>query len=136
MIMAARMPFGKHKNKPIDEIDRSYLEWVLANCQHISSDLRRVICKQLGLEFKNDPKDKEIAELQAQIKDLRQQMLVSRLEAYEEGLENGKNQGPANHLIETVNEWHRSLEKDYHGSTEAMAAVNDAYDRLRITLGF
>src|SRR4051794_35491113 len=26
----ARMPFGKFKNKPINEIDSTYLEWVLA----------------------------------------------------------------------------------------------------------
>jgi uncharacterized protein (DUF3820 family) len=54
----ARMPFGKYKDKPINEIDPHYLEWVLANCQHISPDLKRAICTQLGLEFKDDPKDK------------------------------------------------------------------------------
>lgn len=64
------MPFGKHKNKPIGEIDPTYLEWVLANCQQISPDLKRAICTQLGLEVKDDPKDREIAELHASIQEL------------------------------------------------------------------
>ena len=61
------MPFGKYKNTPIEKIDPTYLEWVLANCQQLSPDLKRAICTRLGLEFKDDPKDKEIAELQASI---------------------------------------------------------------------
>ena len=69
------MPFGKYKNKPIDEIDPTYLEWVLANCLQISPDLKRAICTRLGLEIKDDPKDKEIAELQASIQELRQKNL-------------------------------------------------------------
>ena len=84
------MPFGKHKDKPINEIDTHYLEWVLANCQQISPDLKRAICTQLGLEFKDDPKDKEIAELQASNQELRHKNLVSTLEAYDQGYEDGK----------------------------------------------
>ena len=130
------MPFGKHKNKPIDEIDPTYLEWVLANCQQISPDLKRAICTQLGLEVKDDPKDREIAELHASIQELRQRMLVSRLEAYDQGYEDGKSEGQANCIRDKVREWHRSLAQDYQGSTEAMTAVNDAYDRLRKALEF
>jgi len=133
---AARMPFGKHKNKPIGEIDPTYLEWVLANCQQISPDLKRAICTQLGLEVKDDPKDREIAELHASIQELRQRMLVSRLEAYDQGYEDGKNGGQANCIRDKVREWHRSLAQEYQGSTEAMTAVNDAYDRLRKALEF
>jgi uncharacterized protein (DUF3820 family) len=128
----ARMPFGKYKDKPINEIDPHYLEWVLANCQHISPDLKRAICTQLGLEFKDDPKDKEIAELQASNQDLRHKMLVSRLEAYDQGYQDGKNE----HIVNKVKEWHRSLAEEYQGSTEALTAVNDAYDRLRKALNF
>ena len=130
--MAARMPFGKYKNKPINEIDPTYLEWVLANCQQISPDLKRAICTRLGLEVKDDPKDKEIAELQASIQELRQKILVSRLEAYDQGYQDGKSEN----LVNKVKEWHRSLAQDYQGSTEAMTAVNDAYDRLRKALEF
>ncbi len=129
---AARMPFGKYKNKPINEIDPTYLEWVLANCQQISPDLKRAICTKLGLEVKDDPKDKEIAELQACIKELRQKNLVSRLEAYDQGYQDGKNEN----LVNKVKEWHRTLTRDYQGSTEALTAVNDAYDRLRKALDF
>ena len=128
----ARMPFGKYKNKPIDEIDPTYLEWVLANCQQISPDLKRAICTRLGLEFKDDPKDKEIAELQASNQELRHKILVSRLEAYDQGYQDGKNEN----IVNKVKEWHRSLAQDYQGSTEAMTVVNDAYDRLRKALDF
>ncbi len=127
-----RMPFGKYKDKPINEIDPHYLEWVLANCQQISPDLKRAICTQLGLEFKDDPKDKEIAELQASNQELRHKTLVSRLEAYDQGYEDGKNEN----IVNKVKQWHRSLAQDYQGSTEALTAVNDAYDRLRKALEF
>jgi len=128
----ARMPFGKHKDKPINEIDPNYLEWVLANCQQIYPDLKRAICTQLGLEFKDDPKDKEIAELQASNQELRHKILVSRLEAYDQGYEDGKNEN----IVNKVREWHRSLAEDYQASTEAMTVVNDAFDRLRKALDF
>lgn len=128
----ARMPFGKFKNKPISEIDPHYLEWVLANCLQISSELKRAICTKLGLEVKDDPKDKEIAELQASIKELREKTLVSRLEAYDQGYEDGRNEN----LVNKVKEWHQSLAQDYQGSTEAMTALNDAHDRLRKALEF
>ena len=128
----ARMPFGKHKNTPINEIDPLYLEWVLANCQQISPDLKRAICTRLGLEFKDDPKDKEIAELQASNQELRHKILVSRLEAYDQGYQDGKNEN----IVNKVKEWHRTLAQDYQGSTKALTAVNDAFDRLRKTLDF
>lgn len=129
---AARMRFGKYKNTPIEKIDPTYLEWVLANCQQISPDLKRVICTRLGLEFKDDPKVKEIAELQASNKELREKHLVSRLEAYDQGYQDGKNEN----LVNKVKEWHRSLAQAYQGSTEAMTIVNDAYDRLKKALDF
>jgi hypothetical protein len=135
------MPFGKYKNRPIDEIDPSYLEWVLANCQGISLDLKRAIRRRLGLEVGDDPKDREIAELQAHIRDLRQKITVASLEAYDRGFEDGQCQCQANGIVDKVKAWHRSLAKDYHpdlrhGSTEAMTAVNDAYDRLGKALEF
>lgn len=78
------MPFGKYKNKPINEIDPTSSEWVLANCQQISPALKRAICTKLRLDVKDDPKDKEIADLQAAMTELRQTNLVSRLEAYDQ----------------------------------------------------
>ena len=88
------MPFGKYKNKPISEIDPAYLEWVLANCQQISPALKRAVCTRLGLEFKDDPKEKKIAELQASIKELRQKNLVSRLEAMTRVIRRGRRVKP------------------------------------------
>jgi hypothetical protein len=122
----ARMPFGKYKNTPIEKIDPSYLEWVLANCQQISPDLKRAICAKLGLEFKDDPKDREIEVLQQTIQELRHKVLVSRLEAYDKGYQDGKSEN----LVKKVEEWHQSLSHDYQGSTEAMTVVNLAYERL------
>ena len=41
------MPFGKHKGVPVPEIDPSYLQWVLNNCDRIdtylSTEIRRVL---------------------------------------------------------------------------------------------
>ena len=128
----ARMPFGKYKDKPINEIDPHYLDWVLANCLQISPDLKRTICTRLGLEFKDDPKDKEFADLQAIIKELREKHLVSRLEAYDQGYQEGKNEN----FVNKVKEWHRSLAENYQGSTEAITILNDAYVRLRKALDF
>jgi hypothetical protein len=129
---AARMPFGKFKNTPIDKIDLSYLEWVLANCQQISADLKRAICTRLGLEVKDDPKDREIEAVQQTIQELRQKVLVSKLEAYDEGYQDGKNEN----LVNKVNEWHQSLSHDYQESNEATEVVNVAYARLRKALEF
>ncbi len=105
---------------------------MLANCQHIWPDLKRAICAQLGLEYKDDPKDKEIAELKASNQELRHKNLVSRLEAYDQGYEDGKNEN----IVNKVKEWHRTLAQDYQGSTEAMTVLNDAYDRLRKAVDF
>jgi uncharacterized protein (DUF3820 family) len=125
--VTARMPFGKYKDKPINEIDPTYLEWVLANCQQIYPDLKRAICATLGLEVTDDPKDKEIADLQAAMTELRQKNLVSRLEAYDQGYQDGKSE----HIDNEVKEWHQSLVQEYQGSPEAMKVVRDAYDRLQ-----
>ena len=86
----------------------------------------------MAWKFKDDPKDKEIAELQASNQELRHKILVSRLEAYDQGYQDGKNEN----IVNKVKEWHQSLAQDYQGSTEAMTVVNDAYDRLRKALDF
>ena len=110
------MPFGKYKDKPINEIDPIYLEWVLANCQQISPDLKRAICTQLGLEFKDDPERQGDRRTPGRNQELRQKNLVSRLEAYDQGYQDGKNEN----IVNKVKEWHQSLARDYQGSTEAM----------------
>ena len=42
-----RMPFGKHKGVPVADIDPSYLQWVLNNCDrldtYLSTEIRRVL---------------------------------------------------------------------------------------------
>lgn len=34
------MPFGKHRNTPLDEVPPKYLRWVLKEVKHLDPDLR------------------------------------------------------------------------------------------------
>jgi hypothetical protein len=43
------MPFGKYKNRPLEEIPAGYLVWVLDNCADIKPTLREAIRLRLGL---------------------------------------------------------------------------------------
>jgi hypothetical protein len=121
------MPFGKHRGKLLSHIDPSYLNWVLNNCENASLDLRNAIRKQLGLAVQ-DPETQRLRErLHAAIKDA--------LSAYDRGYEDGKRDATAPSLKDTLKDWYRSLVKDYHpdlrhGNTDAMIAINDAYERL------
>lgn len=38
-----RMPFGKHRGRPLCEIPESYLYWVLDNCENASPTLKKQI---------------------------------------------------------------------------------------------
>jgi hypothetical protein len=42
-----RMPFGKYRSWPLEEIPDGYLLWVLDNCVRLSPTLREAICRQL-----------------------------------------------------------------------------------------
>jgi hypothetical protein len=44
-----RMPFGKYRGTPVDEVPESYLLWVLDNCERIGPTLRRAIEDVLGV---------------------------------------------------------------------------------------
>ena len=42
-----RMPFGKHKGKPLDEIPKDYLLWIRENItlgQHLAECIDAVLC--------------------------------------------------------------------------------------------
>lgn len=34
-----RMPFGKYRGKPLEDVPRNYLKWLLANCENASPAL-------------------------------------------------------------------------------------------------
>jgi len=42
------MPFGKHKDTPIDHVPGDYIEWVLANMPQIDDDLRQELTSVLN----------------------------------------------------------------------------------------
>lgn len=43
-----RMPFGKHRGRPLSEIPADYLRWVLDNCDNITPRLRAEITRLLN----------------------------------------------------------------------------------------
>ena len=45
-----KMPFGKHRGRPLHEVPESYLCWVLDTCDDISETLRRAIERVLGID--------------------------------------------------------------------------------------
>jgi hypothetical protein len=47
--MYMRMPWGKHKGKPINEIPESYLWWALRNATALDPDQRKAIETFLGV---------------------------------------------------------------------------------------
>jgi hypothetical protein len=95
-----RMPFGKHKGIPLEEIPDDYLLWVLDN---VPLDNRPSLCEAI-----------------------RHRLGLPRA-------------GPDANLEGILKTWYRSLSLDFHpdrgGSTPAMAAINEAHDRLRKMLG-
>ena len=43
------MPFGKHRDKPLDQIPRGYLRWVLRECElspSLQEDIQAVVAGQ------------------------------------------------------------------------------------------
>lgn len=100
------MPFGKYRGVEIEEIDRGYLVWVLDNVERLSPALVWAIEEQL---------ERQTTAPTAPRFSIQRTDLDAKLRG-----------------------WHRELALRYHpdrkGSTEVMAAINDAYDRLRKVL--
>jgi hypothetical protein len=49
------MPWGKHRNRPIDEIESSYLAWALENAARLDATLRTAIRLELARRFSPPP---------------------------------------------------------------------------------
>jgi hypothetical protein len=45
------MPWGKHRGERIDDIDSSYLAWVIEHCDNVSASLRVAILDELAARF-------------------------------------------------------------------------------------
>jgi hypothetical protein len=42
-----RMPFGKHRGKPLSRIDDDYLQWLLGECTNLPDYLREAVLDEL-----------------------------------------------------------------------------------------
>lgn len=51
-----RMPFGKHRGVPIDQVPESYLVWCLDTIEDLSPTLRREIEVVLGIQERPQPR--------------------------------------------------------------------------------
>lgn len=45
-----RMPFGKHKGEPVEDVPAEYLHWFLENVERISPALQEEMEKQLAMK--------------------------------------------------------------------------------------
>ncbi len=106
-----RMPFGKHKHKPLDEIPVSYLLWLMANVD-MNPTLRYAVEEEIR----------------------------SRREGARQ-YTRPPSQQQASQAVGTLNwesvlqRWHHQMVRRWHpdcgGSNEIMAAINSAVDNLR-----
>jgi hypothetical protein len=101
------MPWGKHRGQPLSEVPAGYLAWCLEECDGLKPSLRDAIRDELARRFA-----------------LGYQPPLTR---------------PAPDFRPAIDELYRALVLAWHpdrgGSTEAMQAVNDFYDRLRRLVG-
>ena len=51
-----RMPFGKYRGEPLEDIPQRYLLWVLDNCHDLSPTLRRTIEDVLDIQNEIRPR--------------------------------------------------------------------------------
>jgi hypothetical protein len=107
------MSFGKHKGKLLSDVPDDYLWWCLGNLDWVGKEmLRKAIEERLGV-----PGDTGKASTKTTAS------------------------GPTSDELEgVVKAWYRGLALDYHpdrrkGSNAEMAALNDAHERLRRSLG-
>ncbi|HWY87152.1 MAG TPA: hypothetical protein VNX28_10525 [Gemmataceae bacterium] len=52
--MAVTMDFGKHKGRPLAEVDTGYLEWALAEATNLGPRMRLAIEDELDRRFARD----------------------------------------------------------------------------------
>lgn len=50
MSETVRMPFGKHKGEPVEDLPADYIEWFLGNVERISPSLQREMEAQLAMK--------------------------------------------------------------------------------------
>lgn len=45
--LVRRMPFGKHRGQPLEQLPKSYVRWLLRDCANLEEDLRASLAAQL-----------------------------------------------------------------------------------------
>jgi hypothetical protein len=103
-----QMNFGKHKGRPVSEVPTDYLIWALNKCECLQWDyyatMRRAIRDELEDRGFSTASDQDEA-------------------------------APTNDLQKALKTWFAEMSRRWHpdrgGSDQAMAAVNDGYERLR-----
>lgn len=107
-----RMPFGKHKGELLEDVPTDYLRWVLRTCTRLAFGLRLAIHQELAAR----PPEQSYTQAGSPTRP-----------------------GMPVDWPDVLRRWHRQLCLDFHpdrgGSTEAMQAINAAYDRLRKMVG-
>jgi len=53
----SKMPFGKHKGKPIKEVPISYVKWMIGNIHNLQPSLHSALTKRLKLDAVEDTKE-------------------------------------------------------------------------------
>jgi hypothetical protein len=107
------MPWGKYRGVPLDEIeDDSYLAWVAYKAEAASPFLK--------------------SEVEAEL----ERRAAARRSQQKDGREDA-----ADDVRGRIKSWFAELARDYHpdrtgDNGKVMAALNDAYDRLRKAFGF
>jgi hypothetical protein len=109
------MPFGKHRDKPLDEVPTSYLRWVLRECVNIELWLRMAVVAELALRCGEEPPPRSGP-----------------------GAGAGRYPPPIDVRAVVVN-WYRQMSLRWHpdrgGSDEAMQAVNYGFELLKKLAG-
>jgi hypothetical protein len=50
-----KMPWGKFKGRPIDQVESSYLAWLIDNAESLDENLRCAIGEELGRRYAPKP---------------------------------------------------------------------------------
>lgn len=44
-----KMPFGKHRDEPVEDLETGYIVWILENCESLDSRLEEELEAQLSI---------------------------------------------------------------------------------------
>jgi hypothetical protein len=107
------MPFGKFKNRRLEELPESYLDWALSNLDSLRPQLRAALTQERERRQAGDNQS-------------RGGDSISRQPA--------QTTTPAN-LPQVIHVWHQYLVDKYRPNAAALAVVDHAHERLRLLTG-